>query len=105
MKRSQSFSGSGPGSRPGSGFESGSVAVQTRLVEFSTWKRRYSGNEIQGAHFTGNLESGPGSGPASGPGSGPGSRPGSGFESGPLAVHTCLVQISTWRRRYSGNEV
>ena len=35
----------GPGSGPGSGFESGPVAVQTRLVRISMWKRRYSANE------------------------------------------------------------
>ena len=40
--------GSGPssGSGPGSGLESGPVVVQTRLVQISTWKRRYSGNEV-----------------------------------------------------------
>ena len=37
-------SGSGPGSGPG--LESGPVAVQTRLVQISMWKRRYSGNEV-----------------------------------------------------------
>ena len=38
--------GPGSGSGPGSGLESGPVAVQTRLVQTSMWKRRYSGNEI-----------------------------------------------------------
>ena len=32
------------------------MAVQTRLVQMSTWKGGYSGNEIQRVHFNGNLE-------------------------------------------------
>ena len=39
-------SGSRPGSGPASGFESGAVAVQTRLMQISMWKKGYPGNEI-----------------------------------------------------------
>ena len=32
------------------------MAVQTRLVQISTWKTRYSSNEIEWVRFKGNLE-------------------------------------------------